>query len=160
MKLKFTLWFCHTLWWLVDHETLIKYFEDQHIPKDLASKWKNHSKYLVGSAIEVEVPHVTEWIVTIHQKGANFVNSLKATKGMRTQDQWWCSGGKNPHCSLTKSSSALRLCMPGMLGKSSHHEKNWVSTIIFEFFKKNTPALFLSPSKNVLHSGLCFKSNT
>ena len=44
---------------LVRHETLIQYFKDQLIPKDLANKRKKHSKYLVGPAIEVEVPPVT-----------------------------------------------------------------------------------------------------
>ena len=64
---------------------------------------------------------------------------------MRTKDQWWCSGGKNPHCSLTKNNSALRFCMSVMLGKSSHHEKIgslWPLLI----FSKNPPHyLFLSP---------------
>ena len=44
---------------------------------------------------------------------------------MRTQDQWWCNLGENSHCSLTtKKNSALRLCIPDMSDKSSHHEKN------------------------------------
>ena len=64
---------------------------------------------------------------------------------MRTQDQWWCSCGEHPHCSLTKNSSALRLCIPVMLGKSSHHEKSWVFMTTFEFFKKiqPTPSFYL-----------------
>ena len=80
-------------------------------------------------------------------------------KGMMTQDQLWCSGGKNPHSSLTKSSCALRLCMQGMLGKSSHHGRNWVSNTIFEL-KKIEKKIILSPTKNVLHSGLSFESHT
>ena len=40
------------------------------------------------------------------------------------------------HCSLTKSSSALRLCMPGMLGKSSDHEQNWGFHPLLNFSKK------------------------
>ena len=59
MSLKFKYRFCNPLWVLVHHKTLIQYFKDQHIPKDLANKQKNHSKYLVGPAIEVEVPPVT-----------------------------------------------------------------------------------------------------
>ena len=31
------------------------------------------------------------------------------------------------HCSLTKNGIALRLCMPGMLGKSYHRAKDGVS---------------------------------
>ena len=44
---------------LVHHETLIQHLKDQHIPKYLANKQKNHPKYLVGPSIEVEVPLVT-----------------------------------------------------------------------------------------------------
>ena len=44
---------------MVHHETIIQYFENQHIPKYLANKRKNRSKYLVGPAIEAEVPPVT-----------------------------------------------------------------------------------------------------
>ena len=87
-------------------------------------------------------------------------------QGMRTQDQWWCSGGENPHCSLTKSSRALTLCMPGMLGKSSHHEKNNVSATPFfssSLFSTNKYpySLFLSPFKNVISPPLaqCLKES-
>ena len=44
---------------LVHYETLIQYFKVNYIRKDLANKLKNRSKYLVGPAIEVEVPPVT-----------------------------------------------------------------------------------------------------
>ena len=56
---------------LVHHETIIQYFEDQHIPKDLANKRKNHSKYLVGPAIEVEVPLVTGCVIPIPEEEKN-----------------------------------------------------------------------------------------
>ena len=54
------------------------------------------------------------------------------------------SGGGN----LVLKKEKQRLCMPGMLAKSSHH------------IKKTTPPLFLSLFKNILHSGLSFESNT
>ena len=58
---------------------------------------------------------------------------------MRIQDQWWCSCGENPHCSLTKKTSALRLCMSVMLGKSSHHEKIGSLWPLLIFSKKYPP---------------------
>ena len=35
-----------------------------------------------------------------------------------------------------KSRSALKLIMPRMLGETSKHEKNWISTTTFEFKQK------------------------
>ena len=69
---------------------------------------------------------------------------------MRTQDQLWCSGGGNPHCSLTKNSSALRLCMPVMLGKSSHHEKIGSSWPLLILSKKYPPLPLPISFKNVV----------
>ena len=61
---------------LVHHETLIQCFEDQHNPKHLANIGKNHSKYLVGHDIEVEVPFVTGWAksLLLDNITAKFVN--------------------------------------------------------------------------------------
>ena len=59
MKLALTFRFCNAFRLLVHHKTLNQYFKDQHISKYLAIKQKNHLKYLVGLAIEVEVPPVT-----------------------------------------------------------------------------------------------------
>ena len=49
--------------------------------------------------------------------------------------------------------------MPDMLGKSSHHKKNWSLQPLLSR-KKNISPLSLSSFKNILHSGLCFESNT
>ena len=57
MKIIFLI--CDALGVLVHHETLIQYLKDRHILKDLGNKPKNHSQYIVGLAIEVEMPPVT-----------------------------------------------------------------------------------------------------
>ena len=87
---------------------------------------------------------------------------LFSPKRMRIQDRWCCSDGKNPHWSLTKSSSALRLGMPGMLGKSTYYENKLVALSTFEFFNKNpSHSLSRSPFKNVLRPplGQCLKES-
>ena len=60
MKSNLIIKFCNAFWVLVHYDTLVQYFQDQHIPKDLGNKHKNHLKYLVGPATEVEVSPVTE----------------------------------------------------------------------------------------------------
>ena len=42
MKLRFKLRFSNAFWVLVNHETLVWYFPDQHILKDLGYRQKNH----------------------------------------------------------------------------------------------------------------------
>ena len=66
---------------LVHHETLIEYFQDQHISKDLGSKQKNHSKYLVGPAIEVEVPLVIGCIININFYKTQSTNNKHLSQG-------------------------------------------------------------------------------
>ena len=62
---------------LVHHETLIQYFVDQDILKDLGNKRKNYSKHLVGPTTEVEFPPVTVcWIMSENQLHFQWMTSL------------------------------------------------------------------------------------
>ena len=102
--------------------------------------------------------------IPAHQElPADTYGLLAATyKGMRTQDRWWCSGGEKQHCSLTKSSIALRLCMPGMLGKGSHLKKIRSLQPLLNFSQNKSPHSFsLSSFKNILRPplGQCMKES-